>query len=363
MSDLTPAIDFQTMYDGLEKFEQSTSYEAQDLTTAVYERDSEFGSLNFPNRSKLELTEWSARQLCRKAGIPFGVFRKASAGLSQELLAEFSKGVKDPQVKLAVKSFGKKESLRGILPVSYPDIRDSDILKALGQVNEPFVIQQAGWLDKVAEPLRRTRVVFPRFNANINGEDLLLGLDITSSELGAGDFQINLLLFRLTCANGAIATYEKKPYFVFNYTGQFVFDVGDLMMTAMKRLSADIQAMMDKVTAARATNVDLQSAALMLDGMMKNNLLKKGVVIKALATLEKDGCQNLWDVVNAVTSSARGFRDALRLRYESAAGGMLGLTFTRAQQEEEFAKTAKDIVVPPALLAQVATHPGNGIRP
>jgi len=355
MSTTTQApIVFDDLISALKKYEGTTSYQAQDMTDAVYARDSEWGSLTW-HGDKFELNEWSARQLCRLTAIPFGIFRKASEPLSQDMVKEFAPAMKDPQVKLAIKTFGaNKKVLRGILSVDYPDIRNSEVLEAIKDVGEDFIVDSAGWMDQANPSTLRTRVVFPNFGRTVNNEELKLGLGVTCSELNGCDLEANVILFREVCKNGAIASYGNKPYFHFDYKSTWVLDLKDILTAAVGRAGNDLDNFMNRVEEAAATQIDIAHARYILTNAVKDGILNKGVAIKALAVLEKEGCKTAWDMVNALTAQARGFRDELRIRYERAAGLMLGLMFTRKKAEDEYAPNGPVIDLVPILPSQLA---------
>lgn len=336
----------------LEKYEATTGYEAQDLATAEYKRDSEFGSLEWVTGDRYELNEWSARQLCRLTLVPFGIWRKASENLSRDMFKEFAPAMKDSQVKLAYKTFGKnKKVLRGLLKVDYPDIRNSEVLRSLQDISTPFDVEYAGWMDEAHPALLRTRVVIPSLSKTINNEDLKIGIDITCSELGASPLQVNILIYRPICKNGVIVAYGHQPYFFFDYSSTFIFDLKDVIDVAVVRVSQDVNEIMMQVEIAVATPYTLDQARLHLSAMVKEGILNKGVVNKTLATLEKEGCSRLWDMINTLTAQARGFRDGLRLKYERAAGLMMGLELTRQKGEDEYATTAPVTELPSHFLS------------
>lgn len=336
-----PPVIYEDMVSALEKYEAATTYEAEDLTKSEYIRDSEFGSLNW-NGSKFELNEWSARQVCRMAGIPFGVFRKASGELTADMFKEFVPTIKDPQVKLGVKHFGqnKRKVLRGVLPVDYPDVRNSEILRGLEVLTEPFEVDYAGWMDEAHPSVLRTRIIFPTIQALVEGEELKIGLDITSSELGGCPLQLNPLLFRTVCKNGMIASYGKKPYFFFDYKTAFAMNLDDIFGAALGRCTTDLNGFMEKAASALQSSCSNAVARGILGDLVKDGALNKGVAVKSAALFEKDGGKSVWDMINALTSQARGFRDLLRIKYERAAGHLLGLEFSRNRSEDEYADRA-----------------------
>jgi len=244
-----------------------------------------------------------------------------------------------------MQSGATRKILRGILPVDYPEVSNSSILRSLQQVKEPYVVESAGWLDDTHPSVLRTRLVFTNLQRVVSGDEMKLALDVTSSELGGCPLMGNLLLYQTICDNGQIATYGHRPYFYFDYKSPLVLDLSDVFAAAMGRATTDVDVFMEKVSEAASTLYTINDARGTLTEMVKNGLLNKGVALKALGKLEKEGCKTMWDVVSALTAEAKGFRDLLRLRYEQAAGAMMGLMFPRAQTEDNFVGDKTPITV------------------
>jgi len=346
-----PTFNYDELMAALQKHEDTTSFEAQDMSSCVFEKDCEFGSLTFGAR-RLELTEWSSRQLCKHAGLSWGFFGKASSDLLRDTFREFLPGLKDPVMKLALKMYGKKRTVvRAVLPVDYPDLRNSQILEALGSLTVPFEIDDAPWADAVDSPVMRTRLVFKHeaFDDS-NGDTLRIGIDIVGSELGACDLEENIIIWKQICANGMVATYGKKPFFCFNYKTTTVPALEPILKMSMERGSTDSQRIMAKVEKAVQTTVTANEAIELFKKMYQSNHLNKGVALQTIAAIEKDGCTNLWEAVNCLTSAARGYRDLKRLEYELAAGGLLGLNFDRTKQDADLAATRDPLQLPPSVL-------------
>lgn len=356
MSALQPVCDLVDAIAALRKDEAAGSVQVCELKDMDYERDGEYGSLHYGNVT-YSLNDWSAKQLCRIAGMPFGVWSKVSGPLAKDLTREMVLAVKNQQRKLVLRTYGKKTVIRGILPVDYPDIKNSDILEGLrSRINIPYVVQSAKWLDSTSQPLLRTRIVFtdPDYTMKVGDETLFLSLDITSSEVGGGLFAVNLLLYQLICANGAIATYGKKPYFAYNYAPGISFDVPAIMGEAVDRASLDAPRLATCVKDAMAQVMDNDRAKLVLLEMQKNNTLNKGVVIKAISLIDgnKKAITSLWDLVSMITEISQSYRDELRLRYETIAGSLLGMQFNRRanRPEETYAEKMPMLALPPAFV-------------
>lgn len=343
---------YQEMVDALILLETQTSYVEADLTQFKFDRDTEWGTVDDGLTGRKELTEWSCRQLCKMAGIPFTFFRKSSPDLAKEAFEEWVPIMKRPQVKLALRSYGKsKEVVRGILPQDYPEVRNSEVISAIASTGVDFVVESAKWMDTVDPPFIRTRFVIESMKDALGpGDDLHMGVDVLCSELAAAPLIINLLLFRLVCRNGAIAVYDSKPYFHFDYRAGAIFDMVDVLTLGVNRLAEDSLMMFNAAKKTVGVTLTTEQAKLIIAEMVKTNSINKGVAVKTISEIDKSGASTGWDVANALTASARGFRDVLRLRYESAAGSLLGLNFTRKQgKEDTFAISAPDRALPPAF--------------
>jgi len=354
MSTLTAVCELTDAIEALKKDESAGSYQVADLKDCDYERDSKRGSLNWHGR-KFELNEWSSRQLCKIAGIPFSVWSKVSGPLATDLTRELVKGIKDTESerKMILRTYGKKEVVRGIVPMDYPDTKNSEVLEAIHQtLKVPYVVQSAKWLDATSTPWVRTRIVLTDgvFNFKKGGEDIMLGLDIASSEVGGGDFLVNILLYQQTCTNGTITTYGKKAYFAYDYSPGISFHIPDIMTAAVDRAAEDAGYIADCVGKAQALKLDNDGAVGVLDQMLKNNTLNKGIVVKSQAMIESDKKKvtTLWELVSIITEVAQGYRDELRLRYETVGGSMMGMRLDRKPNtpEEKFDTTPKGYLLP-----------------
>lgn len=341
-TEIKPVVEFDTMIDSLVKDELATTNEMAEVNKLTYLRDSEMGSVAFDGRpGRLALTKWSARQLCKLSGIPFGVWLKSSEKLAGDMLGEFLPLVKDPQRKLMVRTYGNKSVLRGLLPIDYPDIHNSDILKGVGDAaaasKNELVVVHANWLDETNTPLFRTRFVMKDLTFHVPEikEDLYVGLDCLSSEVGGGPLSINILLYRPICTNGMIQVFDNRSYFHYNYDTKMSVQVGDVLNASLDRVNSDMALVHDAVTGAISKKITLAQAKTLLTDMSKENQLNKGVSLKAIGEMEKSGVDSMWDVANAVTSVARSYRDQLRLRYEVAGGALMGLRFKRKSKVEE----------------------------
>jgi hypothetical protein len=270
------------------------------------------------------------------------------------MLQEFLPNIKDPQRKLVVRSRGNKTTLRGLLPVDYPDIRNSQILKAVGDnVTHDFVVNYANWLDEANTPIFRTRFIIKGLSFHLKdiNEDIYLGIDCLSSEVGASDLQINLLAFRPTCTNGAMIVFGKRTFYHYTYATAPLMSIDDIMPLCVQRLESSLNEVHQTLTASISQKVTLDQAKQLLLEMAEKAQLNKGVALKSIAEMEKSGVANMWDVGNAITATARGYRDTLRLRYEIAGGALMGLSLKRqTKQEEEWVGNVAPYALPTQLM-------------
>lgn len=342
--ELKPVSTVAEMLTALQKHEQNTTYEADEVKNYVYERDSEFGSLN-KGTLKLVLTQVSLKHLCRFIGVPNSVFLAASPQLANEMLKEFLLKKKDDEKarKFALKKSGGKTILRGLLPVDYSDIRNSDMLRPFEALEAKVVVQQANWMDEVDAPYVRTRFIFKETLKNVDGDDLYLGLDVASSELAAGPASAAITLFRLVCKNGAIGTYDERPYFFYDYRGALSVDMQIVMKTVTERMESDSVLFWERAHSAMQLTLNKQQALELLERLQSQGVLNKGISIKVQRQLEKNPPKTKWDFVNTLSDQAKGYRDELSLRYEMAAGRETGLLFSRRQDDPVWLVTTKQV--------------------
>lgn len=332
----------------LEDYDQHVGEDVVDLKLAAYKRDAEFGSLTVKNQ-RYEMTQNSAKQFCRALHLPYGFVKHASEPLAADAVKEFTEQLDKSEAKLIFYQQAQHAVLRGLVPPKQTVVRNSTMLKPFVALGDDAQVQHAPWRDKPHEAIVRTRLVWPLSSAslaNIQKDDLMLGLDIMGSDVGVCPQQLNLLLFRVVCENGAIASFGDRPYFYFDSRSAVVFDFADLVARIAERVVSDIPMFQAQVATAMSTKVVFAQVKEQLGGYVNQHLLPKGAVIRALGLLEKDGCDTAWDVANAVTSTARGYRDVVRVRLERFAGKMLGLDFKRHDPETDYAKNIAPLLLP-----------------
>lgn len=326
----------------LDKAEANNEYFADDLKGYSYERDSEFGSLN-KGQAKFILTKLSFSHLCKMISVPASVMDKSNPKLADELLQEFmaQKEDKHRQKKLALKKAGPKTFLRGILPVDYADVRNSSILRPFESIADKVVVESAGWMDEADAGFLRTRFVFKESLKDFDGDHVMLGIDASSSELGMGPLQAAIMLYRLICKNGAIAVYDSKPYFFYDYSGVMSVDFEAVIRAVVERMNTDHKTYFDRVEQARLTPWTKDQSTSTVEKLTSKGDLNKGIGIKIARVLDKEEPKTQWDFVNVITSMARGYRDQLRLRYERTGGQVLGLQFPRTPAEPTWLVTER----------------------
>jgi hypothetical protein len=162
---------------------------------------------------------WANQQLAEYTGIP-KVYYDRLRGENPYLLADnINHGLRRLEQE---KAKGKPESrmvrtvdgsVRALLSPSYRVVDSYDVL------NEtlPMIVDHR--MDIVSADLTEKRVyvkaVLPTLRGEVKkGDEVMYGLILSSSDVGAGAVQVNPFLFRQVCSNGMIMTFAFRKFHV-----------------------------------------------------------------------------------------------------------------------------------------------------
>jgi hypothetical protein len=152
-------------------------------------------------------------QLSNRVGIPTRYSRKcAEKGKTDLLAANFNTWIKDlDEDTEGDKQWflrGKNDMLRGVLTDKYSQLDNSFVFEALSNSLQNGDVVDVKNFDLTSKYLN-FRMVFPDLNVNIGTtikpDNVMVGIHVTNSEVGASSLRIDSCLFRLVCTNGLIA--------------------------------------------------------------------------------------------------------------------------------------------------------------
>lgn len=337
-----------------EHYESSLRTEVVSLKELVFTNHGECGSMSV-GKHRFNLTQHSARALCKRASLPYSLMYNGSEALVQSAWAEYASVLEHEYEVAAVvhtNSADGIQTLRGVIDAGQTLRKVSSLLKTIhGVMGHEVEVQSASWDTGRHAPVFRTRLVWPKSQMKINGDEVYLGLDCLNSDVNALPEQINLLLYRQVCTNGLIATFGRRPYFYFDPRKVTFFDMETVMGAIVGRVAADRERFAKAVETAQLTACDKAQATKLLTGMIEARLLPRGFVQKTLKLVEAEPTNTMWDTVNHITATARGYRDDLRIRYETVGGTLLGMDLDRSKTEDSFAGKSKPVLCLPAKAA------------
>lgn len=334
-----------------EQYENNLRTEVVSLKDMVFTNHGEYGSMSV-GKNRLNLTSHSARALCKRAMLPYSLMTHGSEPLVQSAWAEYA-GVLDHDYDVSAVVHTNRadgtQTLRGVIDAGQTLRKTSSLLKSVhGVMGNEIEVESANWDTTKHAPVFRTRMIWPKSQMKINGDEMYLGLDCLNSDVNAMPEQINLLLYRQVCTNGLIATYGRRPYFYFNPRKVTFFDIDTVMVAIVGRVASDRERFAKAVEAAQLTSCDRVQATNLLSSMIEAKLLPRGFVQKALKLVETEPTNTRWDLINHITATARGCRDDLRIRYEAVGGTLLGMDLDRSKTEEGFAGKSKPVLCLPS---------------
>ncbi len=311
-----------------------------DLLKTQFDGDDEFGAIIDGDR-RLNMTKASVVSLSKLLKLSASYIRDASPTLVDRSMREFAERAKDPTATaiVHVNPIDNRSTVRGFLSgAGRKHRRNSLMLEAItGVFGDTVAVEQAKWSVAEHPGFFRTRLVFPKSQMENGGDPLHIGVDLLHSDIEHVADEVNMLLFRSICTNGAIATYGRKPYFKIDHRTSSVATYWPLMQGVTKILDQDRSGFENAVEKNKAISMDKGEALRELTYLHEEaRRIPKAFAVKVGTAIEQSSTfANRWDFINALTAQARQHGDIARLRLETAAGDLLGLKFSEIVHDVE----------------------------
>lgn len=284
-------------------------------------------------------TNHAMKQYCQLVGIPFAYVKKCLLHEQDLNVLNFGrwspkKLKKDNLVKIRIfPDAPDKQIIRAILPTNYVTLSNLDLFKTVASVfGDDCKLLGVDTLN-ADEPVFHARISLPDAVGS-DDDPCYVGVSITGSELGANsnEIEINSLLYRQICANGAISLYDESPYFAQKYKGIQPSDLQGVLFSVSKRLRTDIDFYKEKVASAMSELIDEKVIKDFITSLRtRRNVSHDFVDDVEEAVLGNPDCfPTTWHLVNVVTEKARDLPNLnQRVFYESLGGDLLGISVRR----------------------------------
>jgi len=182
----------------------------------------------------IPLNSWSHTQLAQYADIPKAYYDRIKSENSS-LLADnvnhaFSKQANDKRLVRVLDG-----NVRALLSNRYRMLDSYDLAETVLpiMINNNMEVKSA----EITEKHTYIRAVMPKLEGEVTKGDIVqYGLQISSSDVGAGSLRIEPLIYRLVCTNGLITSQALRKYHIGKVSSDFD-DIREILSDRAKELS------------------------------------------------------------------------------------------------------------------------------
>jgi Domain of unknown function (DUF932) len=216
---------------------------------------------------------------------------------------------------------GKNDSLRGVLSDKYTQLDNSFVFDALGMaLDSGDAVQTSNFF--LEDKYLNMRLVFPDLTHNIGTmqkpDDVMVGVHITNSEVGASSLRIDACLFRLVCSNGMIARVGGDSLMMQRHIH---LSVNEMQSRVSEAIGKAMQ-VGDKVVEdfARSREVKIESPLELLKKLAEKQKYSEKFTRQLETSFHEEPGDTAFHVVNALTHASQTLPFERRLEVETYAG-------------------------------------------
>lgn len=282
-------------------------------------------------------SHWSFGQLARSIGAPAGYLRTLPTDLTRNALNYgLENSVKDELkfMTLRDETGSGINTLQAVTSRTYGRIWDADVVRAVEQIGEHTggrFFNPKDWSGKPSGLYASDHDVFIFMidgGSMVDGggqrDQLNRGFIVWNSEVGARAFGLMTFLFRVVCGNHIIWDAQNTTKLIIRHTSggpdRFAREAAPALL---EYSNMSVKPIEDAITRAKAITLGAEPEVL---SKFTQSGFTRGEVKDAItfAKAEEGKCENLWELVQGFTASARSLEwmDA-RLDLEKRAGALL----------------------------------------
>lgn len=292
----------------------------------------------------LPVNSHAHRQIAARLGIPAKYYDRMRQDAPQLLADNVNEWfTQEPERRMLRTLDG---NVRAFLSDRYRRIDNEDVAEAV----LPLVLDQAqaGNLEIVSAEITDTRMylqaTFPKVVGEVKQGDVVQsGFILRNSEIGAGSFSLDPLIYRLVCLNGMVRTdgglkkyhvgrraeTQDGSFEIFSEETQRLDDAALMakirdLVTAFSNQEVFDQTLERMRAAAQSAEIAHPTKA--IEVLTKRGMISGGEGESVLANLIRGGDLSQWGLVNAVTAQAHHTEDYDRsVEFEELGGKVLDL--------------------------------------
>lgn len=288
--------------------------------------------LHFQNESgahELQLTAHSLRQLCSRLEIPVRYIQKCIDEGDPYLAADnINRWLDDYNRNLFVRCYS--DTVRGILTDKYSVMDTPDVISTFAESARKFKVK--GY---TLNPERFHMRVASEKMLPIKNEDLFIGIELNSSDVGRSTLTCCFMLYKQVCTNGLCITTNIGELFTQRHIGLTSGEFRDALRANINKLPDAEQYIIDVVNEAGIKDYKTLKRVVDYNTWNPDNQKRFIDFAKGLTHMTEDDIiatvglmyQNYtvtpWGFVNALTDYSKRFTLEKRIEVEKAASSIL----------------------------------------
>jgi Domain of unknown function (DUF932) len=267
-------------------------------------------------------------QLASRVGIPVRYARKCAEEDGKLLANHFNYWMdqmeEDQEGDKQWLLRGKQDTLRGVLTDKYSQLDNNFVFKGLG-----YALQNGDVVDvknfDLNSKYMNFRAVFPELSVNIGTDlkkdDVMVGIHVTNSEVGASSLRIESCLFRLVCSNGLVARVGGQALMQQRHVHLTTYEMQNRVADAIdKALQAGDQ-IIDRF--ARTKEIQVPNPLKTLENLAKKQKYSDKFTDTLKNSFNSEPGDSAFHVVNAMTHASQTLPFENRLEVETFAGKVM----------------------------------------
>lgn len=281
------------------------------------------------------------KQLCSAIGMGLGFYQDNPSLLNTKIFSERFRGLDEADGERIIRYRETEEGNRllSILPAHHQAPNYVDIITPLAEhlpENTEMRLSNHGVVDTEHRlSMRISLLDYPLAikSRDKDNEPCELGFFIDMSEDGrGGKMTATSMVYNQTCSNGAMITYDRHPYFSYNYRGIQGVDLGAALKSMVGRFASDIEPIHARMIESEKTLLTKNQALGFLKGLESDRSVSLGFIRKVRKEVETGALEQLskWRVINAITFNAQTLPYDGRVQHEFVAGHLLDLNLKQA---------------------------------
>jgi len=332
-------VDIQTHLDERNKTVKTKAIKLQNFEVLAHDRFKTGDLELYVQIEPLDLLP--IKQLCSSIGMSSAFYMDNPSSLNVTIFNERLRGLEESEGDriLRYRQTDRGNRLLAILPMAHQAPNYIDVVNPLIEaLPSNHVVRLANYSEVDDAHRLSLRVSLLDFPVNVDerggrSDPAELGLFIDMSEDGSGArMALTNMVYNQTCSNGAMVTYDRHPYFEYNYRGIKSVDLAQAVKSAISRFADDLSFIHQRMNENEKKLLTKGEALSFLRSLESRRDISLGFIRKVRKELDGRPFEHIsrFRVVQEITQAAQKLHYDGRVRHEFVAGNILGLDIRQA---------------------------------